>query len=152
MNNEMTITSNEQGYTLSEMLLVLSIFMLIVSLSVGFLPGFSKSMENQLFMDQMMDDLHYVQHYAMTHNMKTIFSIDLKNKEYYGSTDYKKKRLVQRSIPNDIKIEKGSMNLEITFYQKGSPNLSGTWLIRTKNSVNTLTIYLGSGRMKIEKL
>ncbi|MGE8078104.1 competence type IV pilus minor pilin ComGD [Peribacillus loiseleuriae] len=152
MNSENTIPSDEQGFTLSEMLLVLSIFMLIVSLSLGFLPSFSKSMENRLFMNQMMDDLHYVQHYAMTHNMKTTFSIDLKNKEYYGSTDYKQKKLVKRSIPSDIKIEKGSMNLEISFYQKGSPNLSGTWIIRTKSSVNTLTIYLGSGRMKIEKL
>ena len=152
MSNEMTITSNEQGYTLSEMLLVLSIFMLIVSISVGFLPGFSKSMEKQLFMDQMLDDLHYIQHYAMTHNMKTIFSIDTKNKKYYGFTDFKEKILVQRSIPNDIKIDKGSMNLEITFYQEGVPKMSGTWLIRTENSVNKFTIYLGSGRMKIEKL
>ena len=46
MNNEMTITSDEQGYTLSEMLLVLSIFMLIVSLSVGFLQAFQKAWRN----------------------------------------------------------------------------------------------------------
>jgi competence protein ComGD len=142
---------NQRGFTLLEMLLVLTIFMMIVSLSFGMYPTFIKKLDTRLFLEQFSDDLYYSQQYAITQQTNIYFAIDVPGRSYY-SYSYSDGRILQRSIPDDVKFEKLTLDLFLTFTSSGNVSSSGSWQIRADQSLYKVTVYLGAGRFKIEKL
>lgn len=142
---------NQRGFTLLEMLLVLSIFMMIVSLSFGIYPTFIKNVDTRLFLEQFSDDLYYSQQYAITQQKNIYFAIDVPGRSYY-SYSYSDGRILQRSIPEDVKFERLTLDLVLTFTSTGNVSSSGSWQIRADQNLYKFTVYLGAGRFKIEKL
>jgi competence protein ComGD len=142
---------NQRGFTLLEMLLVLTIFMMIVSLSFGMYPTFIKNLDTRLFLEQFSDDLYYSQQYAITQQKNIYFTIDIPGRSYY-SYSYSDGRILQRNIPDDVKFEKLTLDLFLTFTTSGNVSSSGSWQIRADQSLYKVTVYLGAGRFRIEKL
>src|SRR3954470_572942 len=67
---------SQNGFTLIESLLVLSIFMIISSITVFSLKPQHTVMEDEAFLTQLKADLYYAQQYAISHQdeVSIIFS------------------------------------------------------------------------------
>lgn len=141
----------EGGYTLAEMLIVLSIFILIYSVSWGLYPRFMDHQETRQFLTDLNDDILYAQQYAISHQAYTSFAIDsaLSKYQIYTMEDGIVK---SREIPHDIDFVKGTMNLIIYFTSNGNVSIAGAWFIFTPDDTYKLTLNIGKGRFRIEKL
>ncbi|CAH0345721.1 competence type IV pilus minor pilin ComGD [Bacillus sp. CECT 9360] len=143
------------GFTLIEMLVVLTIFLLIFSLASSLFPHFMKNQETEQFLRQLSDDIHYAQAYAISHQEFTEVVIDQKpgtTGETYHVRNAMKGKLYERKIPKDLVISSGSMNLKITFTPNGNIATVGTWFIESPLHSYKITFNIGKGRFRIEKL
>lgn len=82
----MNIRHSDGGYTLSETLIVLAIFVLLISIGPNLYPSFTKGMENRLFLSQFHEDLFYAQQYAISHESLIYLHIDNAEKIYTVSS------------------------------------------------------------------
>lgn len=142
-------TSNSKGFTLTEILIVLSIFILIVSLSLNLYPKYIEKMELTRFVQQFEEDLYYTQQYAISHELPMYVYL---NDHHYNISSSVGGILLQRANPKDITFFKGTLGFKIIFNDEGSPVTSGVVYIQGKQEKFKITIYLGKGRMKIEKV
>ncbi|WP_409301656.1 competence type IV pilus minor pilin ComGD [Peribacillus sp. SCS-155] len=145
----------ESGFTLSEMLIVLAAFLIIVSVSANLFPRFVLKLEIRHFIQQLGDDLYYAEQYAISHEQ--YISILIKNNVQPSHSSYQLisadgTQISSREIPDGILIEKGTAALRIFITNTGSFTSSGTWYVRKGSDVYKVTFYLGKGRFKIEEV
>ena len=140
---------NNKGFTLIEMLIVLSIFMVLASLSLNLYPKYVQKMETTRFVRQFEEDLYYAQSYAISHEMN--ISVNLNNYNYTISSNLNGV-ILQRMNPPNTTFKKGTNGLKIFFNDAGSPITSGVVYIQTDQERYKVTIYIGKGRIKIEKV
>lgn len=141
--------ANNKGYTLIEILLVLSIFMLVVTLSLNLYPTYIKKMETRQFIKQFEADVYYIQAYAMSHERS--MSILMYKETYLVYVDGTK-QLLQRTIPRDIQFKKGTMDLKVMFTSRGTAVTSGVFYIQTEQERYKVSVSVGKGRLKIEEV
>ncbi|MDM5211714.1 competence type IV pilus minor pilin ComGD [Peribacillus sp. RS7] len=139
------------GYTLSETLIVLVIFVLLISISPNLYPSFTKGMENRLFISRFHEDLFHAQQYAISHESLIYLQID-NNKKVYTILSYKEGIVLERSIPKDIQFLNGTLGFSFHFNQFGNASKAGTMIIDTSKGQYKLVLNIGKGRFRIEKL
>ncbi|MGE7759276.1 competence type IV pilus minor pilin ComGD [Peribacillus sp. NPDC097895] len=139
------------GYTLTETLIVLFIFVLLISLSPNLYPSFTKGMENRLFLSQLKDDLFYAQQYAISHESLVYLHFDNTNKIYTVSSFYDG-IVLERKIPKDIHFLSGTLGFSFHFNQYGNASKAGTLTIDTSKGNYKFVLNIGKGRFRIEKL
>ncbi|MGG0247084.1 competence type IV pilus minor pilin ComGD [Peribacillus frigoritolerans] len=147
----MNIRHSDGGYTLSETLIVLAIFVLLISIGPNLYPSFTKGMENRLFLSQFHEDLFYAQQYAISHKSWIYLHIDNTEKIYTVSS-YKEGIVLERSIPEDIQFLSGTLGFSFHFNQYGNASKAGTIMIDTSKGKYKLVLNIGKGRFRIEKL
>ena len=140
---------NSKGYTLTEILIVLSIFILLATLSLNLYPKYIVKMEEKQFIKQFEDDLYFTQAYAISHERHISMYV---NEEYYSIYSVAEGYVLQRKVPKNITFLKGTMDLNITFNSGGKAVSSGVFYIQTKQEKYKITVYIGKGRFKIEKV
>jgi competence protein ComGD len=143
------LRNSNKGYTLVETLLVLSTFLLIVTLSVQLLPTSIEKMKVKQFVKQIEGDLYYAQAYAMSHE-SSIF-IYLHN-EYYEMYSVKEGTIFKKTVPSIIQFKDGTLGLNIAFRSTGTAIASGVAYIHSEQERYKLTVYVGTGRFKLEKM
>ncbi|MEY8733501.1 competence type IV pilus minor pilin ComGD [Peribacillus frigoritolerans] len=148
---EVNIRHSDGGYTLSETLIVLAIFVLLISIGPNLYPSFTKGMENRLFLSQFHEDLFYAQQYAISHESLIYLHIDNAEKIYTVSS-YKEGIVLERSIPEDIQFLSGTLGFSFHFNQYGNASKAGTIMIDTSKGKYKLVLNIGKGRFRIEKL
>ncbi|PLT34725.1 competence type IV pilus minor pilin ComGD [Bacillus sp. V5-8f] len=144
-----------QGFTLSEILIVLAIFILLFSLASGLFPYFMKKQNNELFLRLLSDDIHYAQNYAISHQQYVEVYIIVPPKGTGGTyyiRNVSKGILLEREIPETIKFVPGTMDLRIFFSSNGNITSSGVWRVKTSSGDYKMTFNIGKGRFRIEKL
>lgn len=139
------------GFTLIETLVVLTIFLIILSLASSLFPNFMKNQETEQFLRQLSDDIHYAQAYAISHQQYIDVVIGASGETYVSKGVWIGK-LYERKIPKDIVFRQGSMNLKITFASNGNITSAGTWFIDSQLHTYKITFNIGKGRFRIEKL
>ena len=139
------------GYTLSETLIVLVIFVLLSGIGLNLYPSFIKGMENKLFLSQLKEDIFYAQQYAISHESLIYLHMDNTNR-IYTVTSYKEGVVLERSIPKDIQFLSGTLGLTFHFNQYGNASKAGTMMIDTTREKYKLVLNIGKGRFRIEKL
>ncbi|MGE7905503.1 competence type IV pilus minor pilin ComGD [Peribacillus sp. NPDC094092] len=139
------------GYTLSETLIVLVMFVLLFSFAPNLYPSFTKGMENRLFLSQFHEDLFYAQQYAISHESLIYLHIDT-TKKVYTVSSYKEGIVLKRSIPEDIQFSSGTLGFSFHFNQYGNASKAGTMMIDTSKGKYKLILNIGKGRFRIEKL
>ncbi|MFJ7510036.1 competence type IV pilus minor pilin ComGD [Peribacillus simplex] len=147
----MNIRHSNGGYTLSETLIVLVIFVLLISIGSNLYPSFTKGMENRLFLSQFHEDLFYAQQYAISHESLIYLHID-NTKKVYTVSSYKEGIVLERSIPKDIQFLSGTLGFSFHFNQYGNASKAGTIMIDTSKGKYKLVLNIGKGRFRIEKL
>ena len=147
----MNIRHSNGGYTLSETLIVLVIFVLLISIGSNLYPSFTKGMENRLFLSQFHEDLFYAQQYAISHESLIYLHID-NTKKVYTVSSYKEGIVLERIIPEDIQFLSGTLGFSFHFNQYGNASKAGTIMIDTSKGKYKLVLNIGKGRFRIEKL
>lgn len=123
--------------------------MVLASLSLNLYPKYIQKMETVRFVKQFEEDLYYAQAYAISHEMA--ISLYLNDNNYMISSNLKGV-ILQRSNPQNTTFEKGTIGLKIIFNNAGSPLTSGVVYIQSEQERYKVTIYIGKGRIKIEKV
>ncbi|KWW20372.1 MULTISPECIES: competence type IV pilus minor pilin ComGD [Peribacillus] len=136
---------------MSETLIVLVIFILLLSITPNLYPSFNRGMEERLFLSQFHEDLFYAQQYAISHEGLIYLHIDDVNKIYTVSS-YKEGKILERSIPADIHFSSGTLGFSFYFNQNGNVSKAGTLMIETSKGKYKLVLNIGKGRFRIEKL
>ena len=112
-------------------------------------PKYIQKMETTRFVKQFEEDLYYAQAYAISHEMN--ISIYLNN-NYYVISSNLRGVILQRENPKNIIFQRGTMDAKVIFNSAGAPITSGIFYIQSEKEKYKVTIYIGKGRIKIEKV
>ncbi|PWA13339.1 hypothetical protein DCC39_00120 [Pueribacillus theae] len=148
--HKMSIRPNhQQGYTLIELAIVLTIFSIIALIVIPSFSALSETKSIDHFIAQLEEDIYFAQASALSQGKKVC--VEPRNSSYQirGNND---EILLVRNHSPDIKIEKGTLNLQLCFIQNGNVPNFGTWIVRTKKESYKLTFYIGKGRFHVSKL
>ncbi len=136
---------------MSETLIVLVIFVLLLSVTPNLYPSFNKGMEERMFLFQLHEDIFYAQQYAISHEGLLYLHIDTRNKVYTVSS-YNEGMILERKIPADIQFSNATLGYSFHFNQYGNISKAGTMMIETSKGKYKLVLNIGKGRFRIEEL
>src|SRR5690625_439944 len=139
-------TDNEAGFTLIEMLIVLSIVSLI--LSIMFVDYSKRSYEQSFdtWYQQFELDLLYSQKYTMVTRQVLRLTINRDSNSYSLRNDGSSPALIMRNIPADWDVRVTSVRHPISFTHYGAIVGPGQILVRTKNARYSITFPFGKSR------
>ncbi|WP_160721651.1 competence type IV pilus minor pilin ComGD [Bacillus sp. USDA818B3_A] len=140
---------SQNGFTLIESLLVLSIFMIISSITVFSLQPQDEVLQDEAFISQLKADLLYSQQYAISHQDEISIVFVPNQYIYYGITKGDKPPIVERSYPTSIYLTEGSLPLYFKFLPDGNVNKFGSFYIQTKKKTYRVTFLIGKGRFYV---
>ncbi|WP_338750071.1 competence type IV pilus minor pilin ComGD [Bacillus sp. FJAT-52991] len=151
LNRSMKHVRNQQGVSMIEMLMVLSIFLIILAAAIIPFPKMLDSMEKEKFIDQLQADLYLAQSHAISKQ-------EIVNVQLLTTRDsYRMKTmtapstvLVQRKFPDSIRHLDGSLQ-EIWFLPNGNTNRFGTMLFKYKDGYIKVVFQIGKGRFYVEE-
>lgn len=140
---------NQQGFTLIESLIVLSIFMIISSVTAFTLKPQTNMVNNEAFISQLKADLLYAQQYAISHQheVKVNFFPNLSMYSMYESNDLPP--IVVRNYSPSIIVSPGSLQLSFKFNPNGNVDRFGSFRIQTKDKFYLMTVLIGKGRFYV---
>ncbi|MBV7507463.1 prepilin-type N-terminal cleavage/methylation domain-containing protein [Bacillus sp. sid0103] len=143
--------NNQNGFTLIESLLVLSIFMIISSITVFSLKPQHSILEDEAFLTQLKADLYYSQQYAISHQHEVSVVFLPAQYRYYMLLRPDLPPIVMRNYSTNIYLAEGSIPLYFKFLNDGNVNQFGTFLIQTKNKNYQMTVLIGKGRFYVKE-
>lgn len=142
---------DNKGFTLTEMLLVLSIFLIITSFSLILLKPNYESIEKNLFLSQFKSDIFFAQQYAISHQSIVTVNIMSEKNYYYFRERLNGPIILERQYSKEIKITEGTLPLYFQFSPSGTINRFGSFFIRIGAETYRLTFYIGKGRVYVNK-
>ena len=137
---------SESGFTLIEMLLVLSILLIIMATTIVAVPRYLEKREIESFLQQLSHDVHYAQ--ALAIQDQSFYRVTLNtSSDIYFISKYTK-RVFTREFPEGVSFMRGNstMDSSVTAYASGIFSDSGTWIFKTEHYTYAFKIYLGEGR------
>jgi competence protein ComGD len=139
-----------RGFTLIEMLLVMSIIMIVGSFGFkGYLSYYEKR-QLDAFLAQLEEDILFTQMHAMTH--KEVTDVAFYDNFYRVRTLINAPILVERYFLKDFQIEftNANMTRKISYNNKGNIRVSGKIIVEFKKQRKTIVFQLGKGRFYYE--
>ncbi|MCY8533284.1 competence type IV pilus minor pilin ComGD [Bacillus vallismortis] len=141
----MNIKLKEEGFTLLESLLVLSLAsILLIAVFTALPPVYGNTAVRQAAW-QLKSDILLAQQTAMSSHQRT--KILFHRKEYQLVTDA---MVIERSYPTGLSIELLTLKDRLEFNEKGHPNTGGKLRVKG-HAAYDITVYLGSGRVNVER-
>ncbi|MBG9768797.1 competence type IV pilus minor pilin ComGD [Bacillus vallismortis] len=141
----MNIKLKEEGFTLLESLLVLSLAsILLIAVFTALPPVYGNTAVRQAAW-QLKSDILLAQQTAMSSHQRT--KILVHRKEYQLVTD---ETVIERSYPTGLSIELLTLKDRLEFNEKGHPNTGGKLRVKG-HAAYDITVYLGSGRVNVER-
>lgn len=145
----MYLKSNEKGFTLIEMLLVLSVVMVITSSLFIFTTSYSEKVEERRFFRQFHLDIQRLQAIAIAEQKYTYILF------YAGRDGYVARSqnvdLFETDMPESVRLSSGSYLKDVYFHPNGAVKQFGSFLFETKNGDKKVTINIGQGRLNYEE-
>jgi competence protein ComGD len=140
------------GFTMIEMLIVLSIVMTIVALSYFQLRATYEEKVIQHFIEQLQTDIWLAQEYAISHS--TIVELSFYDQDpYYDLRESGlRKLIVKRTVHPQIQIRPLTITNPIKFHANGNINRPGSMYVTYNNQTYKIVFQLGRGRFRVEKL
>ncbi|WP_391116051.1 competence type IV pilus minor pilin ComGD [Psychrobacillus sp. L3] len=139
---------NERGFTLIEMLLVLSIVMVMTSSIIFVATSKLEEMEEKRFFKQFQLDVQRLQSIAIGEQKYTYISFKENGSKYIAKSA--NVELFEYGMPIGVRLSRDSSLKDITFHPNGSVKEFGTLLFDTKKGLKKVTLYIGRGRMNYE--
>ncbi|SET62112.1 competence protein ComGD [Salinibacillus kushneri] len=139
------------GFTLIEMLIVLTIFMFLLLITAPLNSTIKNDLETQQFFSLFEQDILWMQNQSITNNeiyrlrfMPESHTYEIRQK---GVGNLK----IKREYSSFIDIELGTFQLPFSFYHSGTPNQPGSFYVHTQNETYVITFPFGKGRFYVTK-
>lgn len=142
---------NENGFTLTETLVVFSIFLLVSSITLIMLRPQTNILEKNLFFSQFKSDLLFAQQYAISHQTMITVNIMSERNYYYFRENLTGPIILQRQYSKDIDISEGSLSLYFQYLPDGNISKFGSFYIRIGGGLYRMTFQIGKGRFYVTK-
>lgn len=146
-------TNKQAGYTLVEMLIVLTILLMVITItSVSFKPFFQQ-LEIKYFFKQLQLDIAYSQMYAMGNYKDAFIRFYPEDNRYVISPNgYYQKSLVDRTYSSNIKIELKTLPTKVVFRRDGNIEMAGMMHVFHHDDAYKFVFLFGKGQTYVEKL
>ncbi|MFX3674371.1 MAG: competence type IV pilus minor pilin ComGD [Paenisporosarcina sp.] len=141
---------NDRGFTLIEVLIVLSMVFVISSSVLYVSSSYIKKNSFQLFMNQFKLDVYHLQSLSISNSTYSTLVFE-ENGTSYSTRKSFYEPIVKREMPKGVSLSKRSSLSEISFHPNGSIEKFGTLVFDTPNGVILVRIYIGKGRMTVEE-
>jgi competence protein ComGD len=145
---------NQSGFTLIEILLVFSVFLVITSVSAILLRPQYLLFEKERFYSQFKADLLYSQQYAIAQQKNlSVYIIPIESR-YYVKEKLTNKYIVDRKVPETITFEQGTlgtMRISFDYDPSGEMNQFGTLIFSVGGQRYKITFQIGVGRFYVVK-
>lgn len=150
LTEQFPLVSNEKGYTLFELLLVLLILMMLLSLSTFFISKRYFQIDKTMFLTKLQQDLLYTQAHAISHQHGTTLLISsVENKYYiYGNPS---EVLKETTFSKDITLRVTTQSNPIRFSYNGNISRAGKLIMTYKGKEYVIVMYLGKGRFYVQE-
>jgi competence protein ComGD len=137
----------EGGFTLLEMMLVLTVFMVCLGAALIPLLNITDEVNDQQFFNQLERDLFEAQSYALLNNVHVNVQFYESGQHKYIISTYEFNRhiLAERNIPAHFIPVRGSM-MDIMFQKSGMTNRFGTVYFKSEEKRVRLIFLIGRGR------
>ena len=142
---------NSLGYTLIEMMMVLSILSLLLTLVFLHITPTQNASSTRHFLEDIQSDLRYTQELAYVNGSSYRFSIS-PSKGIYSIQSTASSIVRTNKIPEHITIDEGTMGYQIVFGGNGNVQKAGTLYMKTGKEEYKLVVQVGAGRFYIKKL
>ncbi|WP_209123046.1 competence type IV pilus minor pilin ComGD [Alkalihalobacillus sp. BA299] len=141
---------SKQGYTLIELLIVLTIISIVGSVTLIFLHSSYSSYERNQLVSQLENDLYYTQQLAISNGTPSVFYINT-SKSIYG-VKQNNQLIYEQPFNLNVTFERGSLGIDdIKFLSNGNISKSGTLFMYVENQRYAIVFLLGKGRFYIEE-
>ncbi|MFC4076624.1 GspH/FimT family pseudopilin [Salinithrix halophila] len=142
------LKSDEEGWTLVELALTLSLIGLLVSLAVPAFVQWGDRLERELFLGGLAEDLRLAQREARLTEEKTVLQLDEKRQTY---TVKKGRRTLRReAIPPRYKLTSNYPGNRVTFRPTGQVRGGTFRLVVGSTQAGRVIVQVASGRPKVE--
>ncbi|KRG15627.1 competence type IV pilus minor pilin ComGD [Lederbergia galactosidilytica] len=141
---------SNKGFTLLEMLIVLSVLSIVLLFSIFTYQSFSETMQRRLFITQLEADLYYAHAHAINRKVRVQIQFSPSNRQYVVVNTGTKETLLQRKFPSTIYIQKSNLT-SFTINENGNISNFGTINFQQNQHTIKLTFYIGKGRFSIEE-
>ncbi|MFT4412614.1 competence type IV pilus minor pilin ComGD [Fredinandcohnia humi] len=143
---------NNKGFTLVEILLVLSIVSMMTLISLLQLRPLHDSKKIDQFLHQLQNDLFYSQQYAISHSEMTKVFFSETEPFYRIYSGAKNKVILTRTFDESIRFQYITLGSTLYFNSNGNVQRSGSIRVKYKGDTYTITFLLGKGRFYVAKL
>lgn len=144
-----TIAKNSNGFTLVEMLLVLSLIMILIILPITHIKQIEDHQKTVLFLQMLQNDIFLAQRNATVKQIPT--TIIFYNGFYEIHDNLLNPPIVRRQYDKEITTTFLTLKHPLRYTSDGNISNSGTIAVRYKKIEYLLTFYLGSGRFKYDR-
>ncbi|MGX9135252.1 competence type IV pilus minor pilin ComGD [Rummeliibacillus sp. JY-2-4R] len=145
------IYKNQKGFTLIEMLLVLSITMIICMIGINVCKKqFDRQLEDR-FIQELKTDIELTQALSYEYKSSTYLYVpkELSEIRIYVSKINKEKPIIVRQYSKKIRYHHtGNINV-VQFSENHTVAKAGTMVFSVNGRLTKLIVYLGEGRVKI---
>ncbi|WP_062355902.1 competence type IV pilus minor pilin ComGD [Bacillus kwashiorkori] len=145
----MWIRKSQKGFTLIEVLLALTIFLMLVSFLPPLYTSLSDKIETKIFLQQLEEDLYYAQQYAMVNRTPVYYQV-YKSMNEYRIWPFGQDVMIRRKIPANITVDGGTV-LSNYFKSNGNVPSFGTIHFQKGKKLYVLTLHIGRGRFVISE-
>lgn len=147
----MDMNKHEKGYTMTELIVTLSIIMMMSSLVTLTFSPLQKAQQKEHFLHEFKNDLYLTQQLAISTGNPTTLYIRTTNHTY--SINQQTKPLYTRTFDSTISFEKGTLSFtDVMYHYNGNISKSGTLLMTIDGTRYRVVFLLGKGRFYIEKM
>lgn len=148
----MSLVPNENGHTLTEMLIVLGMLVIFTAWPIHSLYTFYQEKEIERFLHTLEEDLLFAQHYAYSHEEVTQFLFNSSTGSY-SIKPFHSSAFQSKKMPDGVYVESASLKeSDVVFTANGNIRKPGALTIDTPNKRYRLVFLLGSGRFYIEPM
>lgn len=141
--------NKKNGFTLLELLIVLSIWSIITALSVPILFNNLEKVEERQFLETFKHDVLYIQYLATSAVDRHVqIRVNNGNYEIIDGSINKSRPIIKREFPTDWEIDMRTVK-RISFNENGTIRHAGTISIKTKHTNYSIVFPPGKGRCYI---
>ncbi|WP_168413128.1 competence type IV pilus minor pilin ComGD [Bacillus salacetis] len=139
----------QSGYTMLEMLIVLSISITLLFISSLSILPFYEHLTKKNFISLFKADLYYLQSYAINKKERVELRFYPYEAKYSGKV-MGGENLVVRSLPDGISQRPSSLN-SITFYPNGNTDRFGIIYFKAGEDEIKVSFQIGQGRFHVQE-
>lgn len=141
---------HQSGYTLFELIIVISLFSIILLIVIPSYHSLSQKHKTDHFFEQLQEDIYYTQMIALSRGKPMMLDFITTLSQYRILVH--NQTIVKREYPHDIIVERGTLETKIEFNPNGNIRKAGTIFIKTDKGKYKMTFQLGKGRFEIAKM